>query len=140
MLEHIFPALGVQIHTVILVRLGGFAMEWQGLHHHSQQLCYLLTQYAQVTETELPTYVLSDREALGWGNPEPYLLTDIGLPWMVNKEHVRVFRPGDGFRGCAMPAPRAAIMRPGVLMLLPSGCQHLEAGYAYLGRQVLEDT
>ena len=95
MLEHVFQPLKARLPSVILIRMGGFSCQRRDLDHHGWPFCHLLTKYAEATGTQLPMYVLSDREAIRCGKADPYFLTNIVLPWVVHdRAGSRLSTPG----------------------------------------------
>ena len=114
-LRHVFGPLKVRLHSIVLVRLGGFSCQRHRpeMDHHIGRFFSLLSRYARVTGTGLPDFVLKDRATSDWGDPDPYVPTGVayqGWEGPVNDDcdpGVRLLTKREG--ELAVPRPRLGL-------------------------------
>ncbi len=71
-IRHVFTPLKVRLHSLVLVRLGGFSCQRSALDHHGRRFFSLLHEHGDAGGTGLPEYVLTEMDASLWGDPAPY--------------------------------------------------------------------
>jgi len=110
MLEHVFPAMKVQIIHLLLIRLGSHSFQRPGFDHHSRKFWRVMTEYARDSATTLPRYIISDKERIAWTWPTQYCRTEINLPWNVHEEPAKTFQRENRFPD-SLAGRHAAILR-----------------------------